>query len=127
MKGVVAEGDELMPHRCYQATPCTRENNRPEAEVPMATQSTPISHPDPKVLVAAQTPIKKLCRNRGLVLQDEKIASSEKVMEETAPAYEAMEEKMAATVPREVMKDKMVQDTKEIHLTYKRRRLFEDD
>jgi hypothetical protein len=38
-----------------------------------------------------------------------------------------MEEKMEATVAQEVMKDKMVKDRREIHLTYKCRRLFQDD
>ncbi|KAK3134107.1 hypothetical protein QOZ80_6AG0545090 [Eleusine coracana subsp. coracana] len=147
MKGIVAEGEELMPHRCSQAAPSSRESNHPGAEVPVAAQSTPISRPEPAVLFAKQstrighpepevalavqtTSIKKLCRNRGLVLQDETFTTGvKKVIEkETAPteANEAMEEKMAATVVQDVMKDQMVKDRKEVLLTYKRRRLFQD-
>jgi uncharacterized protein YhbP (UPF0306 family) len=50
--------------------------------------------------------------------------------EETVPmaAHEAMEEKMEAAVAQEVMKDKkMVKDRRGIHLTCKRRRLFQDE
>lgn len=145
MKGIVPEGAELMPHRCSQSAPSTGENNRPvasrctptsrpEPAVPLAKQSTRTSRPAPEVPFAAQsTPIKKLCRNRGLVLQDETVTPGtqklQKRREEEAPAgaHEATEEKMAATVAPEVMKDKMVKDRNEILLTYKRRRLFQDD
>jgi hypothetical protein len=83
-------------------------------------------------LFAQRTPIKKLCRNRGLVLQDETVTTgTQKIMEEeTVPmaAHEAMEEKMEAAVAQEVMKDKkMVKDRRGIHLTCKRRRLFQDE
>ncbi|GJM97971.1 hypothetical protein PR202_ga14941 [Eleusine coracana subsp. coracana] len=163
MKGIVAEGEELLPHRCSQAAPSSRESNHPRTEVPVAAQSTPISrsepvvllakqttrisHPEPEValvkqskrtshpapelsLAAQTTSIKKLCRNRGFVLQDETFTTGVKkvVEKEMAPtgANEAMKEKMAATVVQEVMKDQMVKDRKEILLTYKRRRLFQD-
>jgi non-structural maintenance of chromosomes element 4 len=84
MKGIVAEGEELMPHRSSQAAPSTGENNPPEAEVPLATQNGRIPHPEPEVPLAAQrTPIKKLCRNQGLVLQDETVTTgTQKIMEE---------------------------------------------
>ncbi|OEL38292.1 Non-structural maintenance of chromosomes element 4-like protein A [Dichanthelium oligosanthes] len=59
MKEVVTEGEELLPHRTSQSTPCTEENDQPNLEA-----------------CAQRTPIRKLTRNRGLVLQ-------EQVVEET--------------------------------------------
>uniref|UniRef100_A0A0A9CUT0 Non-structural maintenance of chromosomes element 4 n=1 Tax=Arundo donax TaxID=35708 RepID=A0A0A9CUT0_ARUDO len=153
MKGIVADGEELMLHRSSQPTPGTGGNNHPEPETPLATPGTggsnhsepevplqatpgrggsnrpepdvPLAAPctggnyDPEVPPAAQgMPIRKLCRNRGLVLQDERISTA---------AQEAMENKMAATGAQEAIVDKMAVDRKEIHLTYKRRRLFQDD
>ncbi|KAL6874033.1 hypothetical protein ACP4OV_014115 [Aristida adscensionis] len=150
MKGIVGEGEELMPHRCSQPAPGTGGNDHPGPEVPPVTPGTggsyhpqpevPLAtpgtgqnvHPEPEVppaesgrerndnpkppvLLAAQgTSVKKLCRNRGLVLQDETV--------------ELMETKMGATGAKEVMVDKeMFMDRKEITQTYKRRRLFQDD
>ncbi|KAL6602996.1 hypothetical protein ACP70R_043357 [Stipagrostis hirtigluma subsp. patula] len=172
MKGIVAEGEELMPHRSSQlapgtgsnnhsesevppvtpgtrvndlpepevplAEPGTRRNNRPEVDVPLATPGTgpndhpepempPAApgtgqndHPEPEVPLAAQgIPIRKLCRNRGLVFQDETIA---------AGAKEVMEDnKVTATRSPQAMEDKMIMHRKEINLTYKRRRLFQDN
>ena len=128
MKGVVPEGEELMPHRSSETIANTGVNHT-EAEVPLATPSTTI---------------RKLCRNRGLVSQDEMIATgAQGVMENemlAMGANEAMEDemvaamgateavgdKMVATGAEEVMGDKMVKERKDMNLTYKRRRLFQD-
>ncbi|RLN09945.1 hypothetical protein C2845_PM11G02170 [Panicum miliaceum] len=59
MKEVVAEGEELLPHRTSQSAHCTQDNDKPNLEAR-----------------AQRTPIRKLTRNRGLVLQ-------EQVVEET--------------------------------------------
>jgi len=59
MKEVVAEGEELLPHRTSQNASCTEDNDQPNLEAR-----------------AQRTPIRKLTRNRGLVLQ-------EQVVEET--------------------------------------------
>uniref|UniRef100_A0A0A9C6X4 Non-structural maintenance of chromosomes element 4 n=1 Tax=Arundo donax TaxID=35708 RepID=A0A0A9C6X4_ARUDO len=156
MKGIVADGEELMLHRSSLSAPGTGRNNHPEPETPLATPGTEGSnhpepeaalataetggndHPDPEVplaapdaggngqpepevpLVAQGIPIRKFCRNRGLVLQDETTVA--------IGAQEVMECKMAATGAQAVMVDKkMAMDRKEINLTYKRRRLFQDD
>lgn len=62
MKNVVPEGEELLPHRSSQSAACTEENERAscteendQADIHAHTQ---------------RTPIRKLTRNRGLVLQD---------------------------------------------------------
>jgi hypothetical protein len=109
---------------CLQKAPV----NRREPEVPLATQSGRLNRPEPEAPLAAQsTLIKKLCKNQGLVLEDQTVTTGvQKVLdEETAPAeaHEDMEEKLEATVTQEFMKDKMVENRMEI-LTYKRRRLF---
>lgn len=54
MKEVVTEGEELLPHRTSLSAPCNEENDRPNLEAR-----------------AQRTPIRKLTRNRGLVLQDQ--------------------------------------------------------
>ncbi|CAD6339008.1 unnamed protein product [Miscanthus lutarioriparius] len=128
MKGVVPEGEELMPHRSSETIANTGVNHT-EAEVPLATPSTTI---------------RKLCRNRGLVSQDEMIATgAQGVMENemlAMGANEAMEDEMVAAMgateavgdkmvargAKEVMGDKMVKERKDMNLTYKRRRLFQD-
>ncbi|KAF8769609.1 hypothetical protein HU200_006203 [Digitaria exilis] len=56
MKEVVVEGEELLPHRTSQSAPCPEENDQPNLEAR-----------------AQRTPIRKLTRNRGLVLQDEQV------------------------------------------------------
>ena len=53
MKEAVTEGEELLPHRTLQSAPCNEENDQPNTEAR-----------------AQVTPIKKLTRNRGLILQD---------------------------------------------------------
>lgn len=53
MKEVVTEGEELLPHRTSQSNLCNEENDQPNLEAR-----------------AQITPIRKLTRNRGLVLQD---------------------------------------------------------
>lgn len=55
MREVVADGEELMPHRT-QGSPCNEENEHLEQ-------------------CAQQTPIRKLCRNRGLVLQEQMVVA----------------------------------------------------
>jgi hypothetical protein len=122
MKGVVPEGEELMPHRSSETIANTGGNNHTEAEVPLATPSTKI---------------RKLCRNRGLVSQDEMMATGaqgamgandamEDEMVAAMDATEAVAEKMVATGAEEVMGDKMVKERKDMNLAYKRRRLFQD-
>ncbi|KAK3152392.1 hypothetical protein QOZ80_2BG0158280 [Eleusine coracana subsp. coracana] len=63
MKNVVPEGGELLPHRTSHGAACTEENERvtcteenDQADIEARTQ---------------RTPIRKLTRNRGLVLQDQ--------------------------------------------------------
>jgi hypothetical protein len=122
MKGVVPEGEELMPHRSSETIANTGGNNHTEAEVPLATPSTTI---------------KKLCRNRGLVSQDEMMVTGaqgamgandamEDEMVAAMDVAEAVGEKMVATEAEEVMGDKMVKERKDMNLAYKRRRLFQD-
>ncbi|CAN6177528.1 unnamed protein product [Urochloa humidicola] len=131
MKGVVPEGEELMPHRSSQDAPGAAGNSQPEPELAVPKQSSPI---------------RKRCRNRGLVLQDETVAvAAQEVMadgtaatgaqqavgnEATAAAMgtKVMEDETGvATVAKEVMGDKMVGNyRKDTNLTYKRRRLFPD-
>lgn len=122
MKGVVPEGEELMPHRSSETIANTGGNNHTESEAPLVTPSTTI---------------KKLCRNRGLVSQDEMIVTSaqgamganEAMEDETVAAMgatEAVGEKMVSTGAEEVMGDKMVKERKDMKLTYKRKRLFQD-
>ncbi|XP_062178557.1 non-structural maintenance of chromosomes element 4 homolog B-like isoform X2 [Phragmites australis] len=135
------EPEELMPHRSSQPSPGTGGNNHPEPEELMphwSSQPAPDTggnnHPEPEVSPSAQgTPMRKLCRNRGLVLQDETVATgTQEVMEDkkmvATGEQEVMEDKkMVATGAQEVMGDKkMVMDRLEINLTYKRRRLFPD-
>ncbi|CAL5041911.1 unnamed protein product [Urochloa decumbens] len=131
MKGVVPEGEELLPHRSSQDAPGPAGNSQAEPELPVPTQSAPI---------------RKRCRNRGLVLQDETVAAGmQEVMadrtvatgvqqamgDEAAAAMGAQkvmeDETGAATGAKEVMGDKMVaRYRKDTNLTYKRRRLFPD-
>jgi non-structural maintenance of chromosomes element 4 len=54
MKNVVPEGEELLPHRTSQGAVCTEENDQVDIEAR-----------------AQRTPIRKLTRNRGLILQDQ--------------------------------------------------------
>jgi hypothetical protein len=111
-----------MPHRSSETIANTGGNNHTEAEVPLATPSTKI---------------RKLCRNRGLVSQDEMMATGaqgamgandamEDEMVAAMDATEAVAEKMVATGAEEVMGDKMVKERKDMNLAYKRRRLFQD-
>jgi non-structural maintenance of chromosomes element 4 len=54
MKNVVPEGEELLLHRTSQSAVCTEENDQADIEAR-----------------AQRTPIRKLTRNRGLILQDQ--------------------------------------------------------
>jgi hypothetical protein len=145
MKGVVPEGEELMPHRSSQDAPGAAGNSHLESELTVPTQSAPI---------------RKRCRNRGLVLQDETVATgvqeimadrmvatgvqevvddempaamgAKEVMEDEMPAAMGVKDVMedetgAGTGAKEVMGDKMVvKYRKDVNLMYKRRRLFQD-
>ena len=53
MKEAVTEGEELLPHRTSQSALCNEENDQPNTEAR-----------------AQVTPIRKLSRNRGMILQD---------------------------------------------------------
>lgn len=132
MKGVVPEGEELMPHRLSQDASGTTGNSHPEPELPTPTQAPPI---------------RKRCRNRGLVLHDETVATAphEVMAGQTVASstQQVVEDEMAAamgvklvvednegvaTGAKEVIDDKTVAKyRKEINLTYKRRRLFQDN
>ncbi|KAL5200698.1 hypothetical protein ABZP36_021901 [Zizania latifolia] len=89
MKEMVMDGEELMQHRSSQvgAYSTSGGNNNPE---------TPTQN----------TAIRKFCRNRGLVMQDEAVT--------------------AGKTP-EVMEEMMAKGMQEAQLTFKRRRLFQDD
>lgn len=107
MKGVVPEGEELMPHRSSQTIANTGGNNPTQSEAPLATPSTTI---------------RKLCRNRGLILQDELIATG---------AYGVMEQEMLAMGTNDAMEDEMVAamgvtEAMGEKRKYKRKRLFQD-
>lgn len=107
MKGVVPEGEELMPHRSSQTIANTGGNNHTQPEAPLATPSTTI---------------RKLCRNRGLILQDESIATG---------AYGVMEQEMLAMGTNDAMEDEMVAamgvtEAMGEKRKYKRKRLFQD-
>ncbi|WVZ79393.1 hypothetical protein U9M48_026973 [Paspalum notatum var. saurae] len=130
MKGVVPEGEELMPHRSSEAAADTGGNNHTEPEVPPSSQDTAI---------------RKLCRNRALVSQDEPVATGTQVamqnnvlamdgnkgtedeMVAARGAKEVVEDKMLATGVKTVMGDKVVVKERKEILMYKRRRLFQDD
>ncbi|KAL5212255.1 hypothetical protein ABZP36_023102 [Zizania latifolia] len=61
MQDVVADREELMPHRTSESIPCTTEDG-------YQTELEPY---------AQRTPIKKLTRNRGLVMQQEQMVVAE--------------------------------------------------
>ena len=63
MKDVVPDGEELMPHRQQF---CTLVDTQADTQV---TVVSPSSCKSPPVLVA--TPIRKLSRNRGLIIQEQ--------------------------------------------------------
>ncbi|KAF0935794.1 hypothetical protein E2562_035762 [Oryza meyeriana var. granulata] len=60
MQEVVADGEELMPNRTPESISCTEDNDQPELE-----------------LCAQRTPIRKLTRNRGLVMQQDQMVVAE--------------------------------------------------
>ncbi|KAF0915138.1 hypothetical protein E2562_034057 [Oryza meyeriana var. granulata] len=100
MKEMVVDGEELMQHRPSQVgthgsgTTTGGANNDPETETP--------------AVPAHSTSIRKLCRNRGLVMHE-----TQDEVATTGKALEAME--------------KMAMDAQETQLKSKRRRLFQDD
>lgn len=64
MKDTVAHGEELMPHRTSSATCGSNSQAEPvhtESQLPAATAANPT------------TPIRKLTRNRGLIIQEQAI------------------------------------------------------
>jgi hypothetical protein len=83
MKGIVPEGEELMPHRSSQDAPSAAGNSHPEPELTVPTQSTLI---------------RTRCRNRGLVMlmQDDTLA---------ARVLEIMADRTAATSAQHVVED----------------------
>uniref|UniRef100_A0ACD5WT80 Uncharacterized protein n=1 Tax=Avena sativa TaxID=4498 RepID=A0ACD5WT80_AVESA len=140
MKGIVAEGQELMLHRPSSFS-MSGGNNHPE----MPTRNTCAGTEDPEMpsndvsggnnepeMPSHTTPIRKFCRNRGLVTQ----ARQDKPT--SAGTFEVMvmedkhispQDKSSVTGKLQVMvvEDKeMVEDSKEVFQTYKRRRLFQD-
>ena len=64
MKEVVADGEELMPHRT-QSSPRAEDNEEPDS----AEENEELEQ------CAQRTPIRKLCRNRGLVLQEQMVVA----------------------------------------------------
>ncbi|XP_047054049.1 non-structural maintenance of chromosomes element 4 homolog A-like, partial [Lolium rigidum] len=109
MKGIVAEGEELMQHRPSSLSTSGGNNQQ---EMPMPTHTTPI---------------RKLSRNRGLVMQaqQDEMASPRTlevmVMEDT---HMSPQDKSSVTGRLDVMviKEEMAKDKKEVFQTYKRRR-----
>ncbi|TVT99110.1 hypothetical protein EJB05_55543 [Eragrostis curvula] len=65
MKNVVPEGEELLPHRTSQSAPCTEENDSAPAPCTEENNQADLE------ARAQGTPIRKLTRNRGLVLQEQ--------------------------------------------------------
>jgi hypothetical protein len=63
MKEVVVDGEELMPHRTQSSL--SGEDNEEHTEEPVEELEAPTQH----------TPIRKLCRNRGLVLQEQMVVA----------------------------------------------------
>ncbi|CAM0946337.1 unnamed protein product [Alopecurus aequalis] len=64
MKEVVADGEELMPHRT-QSSPSAEDNE----------ELDPAEENEELEACAQRTPIRKLCRNRGLVLQEQMVVA----------------------------------------------------
>ncbi|XP_066163090.1 non-structural maintenance of chromosomes element 4 homolog A isoform X1 [Oryza sativa Japonica Group] len=61
MQEVVPDGEELMPHRNPENIPCAEDHDQA----------------DPPELCAQRTPIRKLTRNRGLVMQQDQMVVAE--------------------------------------------------
>uniref|UniRef100_J3MFV8 Non-structural maintenance of chromosomes element 4 n=2 Tax=Oryza brachyantha TaxID=4533 RepID=J3MFV8_ORYBR len=104
MKEMALDGEELMQHRSYQVG------------TPDTTTGADSSHHEPEspAVPVHSTSIRKLCRNRGLVMHD----MQEQQDDEAATAGKATE--AMAT-------EKMAMDAQETMLKTKRRRLFQDD
>jgi hypothetical protein len=135
MKGIVAEGEELMQHRPSSLSTSGGNNHQemPARSTPGGNQS-PVSPAnsmsggsnEPE-MPTHTTPIRKLCRNRGLVMQaqQDEMASpgtlDVMVMEDK---HISPQDKSSVTGRLEVMviKEEMVKDRKEVFQTYKRKR-----
>uniref|UniRef100_A0ACD6AGW5 Uncharacterized protein n=1 Tax=Avena sativa TaxID=4498 RepID=A0ACD6AGW5_AVESA len=150
MKGIVVEGEELMLHRPSSFS-TSGGNNHPEMpahtsgsedpETPAHTSGT--EDPETRAdgvsggnnepeMPSHTTPIRKFCRNRGLVTQ----ARQDKTTSPGTLEVMVMEDKHMSPQEKStvtgmlqvmVMDDKeMVKDSNEVFQTYKRRRIIQD-
>lgn len=135
MKGIVAEGEELMQHRPSSLSTSGGNNHQemPARSTPRGNQSSvsPANSmsggSNEPEMPTHTTPIRKLCRNRGLVMQaqQDEMASpgtlDVMVMEDK---HISPQDKSSVTGRLEVMviKEEMVKDRKEVFQTYKRKR-----
>jgi hypothetical protein len=71
MKEVVVDGDELMPHRTQSSL--SGEDNEERQNEDNEEHSE--EHNEELEACAQRTPIRKLCRNRGLVLQEQMVVA----------------------------------------------------
>ncbi|GFQ05437.1 non-structural maintenance of chromosomes element 4 homolog a [Phtheirospermum japonicum] len=74
MLSSVADGEELMPHR---------------TEADKASNAQPDSEPEEAPASQPTTPIRKLCRNRGLVMQEQAVVADSPESDDTAAARAA--------------------------------------
>ena len=125
MKGIVAEGEELMQHR-PSSLGTSGGSDHPE----MPANGIPGGNNVPE-MPAHMTPIRKHSRNRGLVTQAGQDETASRgtwevmVMEDKhmSPQDESSVTGMLKVMLLENDKE-MVKDRKEVFQTYKRRRLF---
>lgn len=143
MKGIVAEGEELMVHRPpslsmsggnTQAEMPSRSTSGGNNQGEVPARSTPGGNEDPATPVhgtsggnneperpAHTTSIRKHCRNRGLVTQ-----AREDETRTVVDTQEAMEDKQQTDAQDEavcmVKREAMVMEDKEMVQTYKRKR-----
>ncbi|KAM0855709.1 hypothetical protein ACQ4PT_049599 [Festuca glaucescens] len=141
MKGIVVEGEELMQHRPSSLSTSGGNNHQemPAGSTPRGDQApvTPANGMsggsyEPE-MPTHTTPIRKLCRNRGLVMQaqQDEMASpgtlEVMVMEDKHMSPQDMSS-VTGSLQVMVMEDKvMVKDRKEVFQTYKRRRHLEQE
>jgi hypothetical protein len=126
MKGIVAEGEELMKHRPSSLS-TSGGDNHPE----MPVRSTPGGNVEPETpangMSARRTPIRKICRKRGLVTQarrDETASPGPLKVMVMEDKHMSPQDKSSITGSLQVtvIGDKMVKGKQEVFLTYKRRR-----
>jgi hypothetical protein len=126
MKGIVAEGEELMKHRPSSLS-TSGGDNHPE----MPARSTPGGNVEPETpangMSAHRTPIRKICRKRGLVTQarrDETASLDTMEVMVMEDKHMSPQDKSSVTGSLQVtvVGDKeMVKGRQEVFLTYKRR------